>query len=397
MLNPVQYRAEITAQLADILQFWRNNSLDETNGGFVGRLTNNGYIDPTAPKGAVLNARILWTFSAAARHDNNPEYRRLADRAYHYFVTHFLDDEYGGVYWSLTPTGAPLSTRKQIYALAFAIYGLSEYHQLTGNPDALRTGQRLFDWIETHSFDLRQGGYFEAFSRAGTLLDDLRLSDKDRNDPKTMNTHLHILEAYTNLYRTWPDAGLAEKIRALLALFRTHILDPVTNQLRLFFTADWQPTANLVSYGHDIEAAWLLLEAAEVLGDEPLIDEFKQLAVAIARATEAGLQPDGSLIHELNKDTNHADTHREWWVSAEAMVGFLNAWQLTGDEAFYAKSVRSWQFVQQHILDQQGGEWRWGVYGDYSPMAAEDKIGFWKCPYHNARACLEVRTRLMQA
>ncbi|MEZ0483866.1 AGE family epimerase/isomerase [Fibrella aquatica] len=393
-LDPAQYKQEMASELTSILSFWLTNSLDHERGGFIGRLTGDGQVDSNAPKGAVLNARILWTFSAAARHGRNPEYRAVADRAFGYFITHFIDQEHGGVYWSVSPEGEPLSTRKQIYALAFGIYGLSEYYQLTGEPDALSISQGLYRWIETHSFDAERGGYLEAFSREGEWLTDLRLSEKDRNDPKTMNTHLHILEGYANLYRAWPDAGLATQIRALLGTFQTHILDPETQQMRLFFSEDWQPTANLVSFGHDIEAAWLLLEAAEVLHDEALIDEFRRLAVSMAKATTAGLQPDGSLFHELDRATNHYDTHREWWVSAEAMIGFLNAWQLTGDKAFYEYSVASWQFIQKHLLDKQGGEWQWGVLDDYQPMTSEDKIGFWKCPYHNARACMEVIARL---
>ncbi len=394
-LDVALFRAEAAAELDSILAFWRDYSLD-AKGGFVGRLSNEGLVDTTAPKGAVLNARILWTFSAAARRVQSAENRALADRAYAYFVTHFLDEQLGGVYWSITPGGEPLSTRKQIYALAFAIYGLSEYALLTQNSYALVHCQALFRWIERYSYDTEQDGYFEAFSREGTLLEDLRLSEKDRNDPKTMNTHLHILEAYANLYRAWPDAELADKIRQLLTVFQTHIIDPSTHHLRLFFTADWQPTADLVSYGHDIEAAWLLLEAAEIIHDQPLIAQFSEVAVSMARAAATGLQPDGSLVHELNRATNHYDTHREWWVSAEAMVGFLNAWQLTGEPEFYGQARASWHFIQHHLLDKQGGEWRWGVLEDYSPMANEDKIGPWKCPYHNARACMEVAARLRQ-
>ncbi|NID12343.1 AGE family epimerase/isomerase [Fibrivirga algicola] len=394
LLPPHQYRQEIEAELTAILAFWMTHSPDQERGGFIGRLTGNGHLDPEAPKGAVLNARILWTFSAAARQTNNPAYRAVADRAYAYFSRHFIDLEFGGVYWSVDPAGKPLSPRKQIYALGFAIYGLSEYHQLTGEPAALDLAKSLYQWIETHSYDPAQGGYFEAFSQEGALLSDLRLSAKDRNDPKTMNTHLHILEGYTNLYRIWPDAGLANQIRALLGTFQTHLIDSETSHLRLFFTADWHSTAALVSYGHDIEAAWLLLEAAEVLHDGKLMATFSQLAVAMARATAAALQADGSLYHEYNIDTNHYDTHREWWVSAEAMVGFLNAWQLSGNETFYNQSVQSWQFIQRHLLDREGGEWRWGVFDTYQPMTADDKIGFWKCPYHNVRACLEVISRL---
>ncbi len=388
------FRAEVAAELDNILAFWRENSLDKENGGFIGRLSNDGIVDSNAPKGAVLNARILWTFSAAARHLETAENRAVADRAYNYFVKYFLDQEMGGVYWTVTPEGEPLGTRQQIYALAFAIYGLSEYYLLTQKVEVLTHCQALYRWIESHSYDAKHGGYFEAYSREGELLEDLRLSEKDRNDPKTMNTHLHILEAYANLYRAWPDAVLADQIKNLLVVFQEHIIDLETHHLRLFFTADWQPTADLVSYGHDIEAAWLLLEAAEVLGDAALIEQFQQVASQMALAAATGLQPDGSLVHELNRATNHYDTHREWWVSAEAMVGFLNAWQLTSEPEFYDQARASWDFIQNHLLDKAGGEWRWGVFEDYSPMGDEDKIGHWKCPYHNARACMEVVRRL---
>lgn len=381
-------------ELDNILAFWRENSLDDERGGFIGRLSNDGTIDPNAPKGAVLNARILWTFSAAARYAEPVENRAVADRSYNYFVKNFLDQEMGGVYWTVTPEGEPPGIRKQIYALAFSIYGLSEYYLLTKKAEALTRCQELFLWIENHSYDAKHGGYFEAFSREGELLEELRLSEKDRNDPKTMNTHLHILEAYANLYRAWPDPDLAGQIRNLLVVFQEHIIDPGTYHLRLFFTDDWQPMADLVSYGHDIEAAWLLLEAAEILGDASLIEQFQQVAVQMARAAATGLQPDGSLVHELNRTNNHYDTHREWWVSAEAMVGFLNAWQLTGEPEFYDQARASWDFIQNHLVDKAGGEWRWGVFEDYSPMIGEDKIGPWKCPYHNARACLEVVRRL---
>ncbi|WP_347160073.1 AGE family epimerase/isomerase [Pontibacter chitinilyticus] len=388
-----KYQQEAGTELQNILAFWEKHAPDDTYGGFIGQLDNQGAVQQEAPKGCILNARILWTFSAAYRHTGEEEYRQLADRAYDYLLAHFVDKTYGGVYWSVTAAGEPLDTRKQIYALSFAIYGLSEYHRATGNTEALVTSQALFRWIEKHGYDPELGGYLEAFSRAGKLLEDLRLSEKDRNDPKTMNTHLHVLEAYANLYRVWPDTFLATQLEKLLVVFFNHIVDAGTGHLHLFFSHDWKPSANLVSYGHDIEAAWLLLEAAEVLGNEVILEKAKALAVAMANATREGLQPDGSLYHELNKDENHYDKHREWWVSAEAMVGFLNAYQLSGDEEDLRTSLNAWHFAQDHLLDQENGEWRWGVYDDYSPMLAEDKIGFWKCPYHNARACMEVVRR----
>jgi mannobiose 2-epimerase len=385
-----EYRAEAKAELENIVTFWMKHAIDTQYGGFVGQMDNQNQANRKAPKGGVLNARILWTFSAAYRYTNRDEYRAIADRAYRYLLDHFFDKMYGGLYWSVDAQGKPLSTRKQIYALAFAIYGLSEYYRATGHLGALQACQELFHWIEKYSFDPKHGGYFEAFSPDGQLLTDLRLSEKDRNDPKTMNTHLHILEAYANLYRIWPDAFLARQLEALLKTFLERIVDPQTGHMKLFMTVDWTPTADLVSYGHDIEASWLLFEAAEVLGKEELLDRVKEVAVFMAHAATEGLQPDGSLYHELNRETHYYDTHREWWVSAEAMVGFLNAYQITRDEHYLEKSLNAWQFTQQYLLDRQRGEWFWGVFDDYSVMRAEDKIGFWKCPYHNARACLEV-------
>lgn len=385
-----EYWSEMETELSRILDFWKENALDEVNGGFVGQMDRNGVVNTDAPKGGILNARILWSFSAAFRHCGDEEHRKLATRAFAYLMEHFRDEEYGGVYWSVDKAGNPLSTRKQIYALAFALYGLSEFYRATNESSALEASQELFHWIEKYSFDAEFGGYFEAFSREGGLLEDLRLSEKDRNDPKTMNTHLHILEAYANLYRVWPDENLARQLKALLRVFLDHIIDAKTGHLNLFFSRDWRVTADLVSYGHDIEASWLLYEAAEVLGDQELLIKVRQMALKMAEATTEGLQPDGSLYHELDRETNHYDKHREWWVSAEAMVGFLNAYHLTLDQQYLDKSLNSWGFSKKHLLDKEKGEWFWGVYDDYNLMASEDKIGFWKCPYHNSRACLEV-------
>ncbi|MCC9137603.1 AGE family epimerase/isomerase [Pontibacter silvestris] len=387
------YKAEAEAELTRILAFWEQNALDEMNGGFVGQMYNDGKINEHSPKGGVLNARILWTFSAAYRQTKKEVHRAIADRAYTFVTKHFLDKKHGGTYWSVDAAGKPYSKRKQIYAIAFTVYGLSEYYQATKEAKALQLCQELFHWIEKHSFDPELGGYYEAFSEEGQLLEDLRLSEKDRNDPKTMNTHLHILEAYANLYRIWPDQYLARQLEGILNVFLERIINANTHNMNLFFTTDWKSTANLVSYGHDIEASWLLLEAAEVLGKEELTAKVKDVAVAMAKVTTNGLQPDGSLYHELNKDENHYDKHREWWVSAEAMVGFLNAYQITQDIGYLQHSLNAWNFAKKHLLDEERGEWFWGVFDDYSLMKNEDKIGFWKCPYHNARACLEVMHR----
>jgi len=388
------YCQEMESELQRILSFWSEHTVDEQQGGFFGQINYEGQINREAPKGSVLNARILWSFAAAFRHTKNPGYRQVADRSFNYFRDNFLDKEFGGIYWSLTAQGKPLSTRKQIYGLAFAIYGLSEYYLATQHFQALQICQELYNWIEKHSYDSQYEGYLEAFSREGVLLEDLRLSEKDRNDPKTMNTHLHILEAYTNLFRIWPDPGLKQKLENLIGVFLRHIIHQETSHMKLFLTRNWQPSANLVSYGHDIEASWLLYEAAEVSGNENLVQRVKQVALHMVDATANALLPDGSLYHEYDIITNHYDQHREWWVSAEAMVGFFNAFQLTGEVDYFNYSVNAWQFVKKHLLDSKGGEWFWGVNNDYSVMKANDKIGFWKCPYHNSRACLEVVKRI---
>jgi mannobiose 2-epimerase len=287
-----------------------------------------------------------------------------------------------------------MDTKKQVYALAFTIYGLSEYSRATGDAVSLEWAKGLYQDIEKHSYDLRKGGYLEALTREWNEIADLRLSDKDANEKKTMNTHLHVLEAYTNLYRIWPDKELAGKIRELIGVFIRPIIDPKTGHLVLFFTEDWERRSDIISYGHDIEASWLLAEAAEVLEDPPLLQRVQDLSVKIALASTGGLRPDGSMIYEFDRTQNHRIEERHWWVQAEAMVGFLHAWKLTGESHFYKKFRALWDFTREQIIDRLHGEWFWGVKGDGSLMKGEDKAGFWKCPYHNSRACIEIIRRL---
>ena len=388
------FKNEIQQELENILQFWVHNAVDEKQGGFIGKMDFEGLIHPEAPKGGVLNARILWTFSAAYNHAGNAQYLEMAKRSYHYIQQYFKDNQYGGVYWSLDYQGNPLSTRKQIYSQAFTLYGLAEFYKATQEEEALFFAKELFKLIEQYSYDPVQGGYWEAFSQDWQLLDDLRLSEKDRNDPKTMNTHLHILEAYSTLYSVWKDDFLATQIRNLLAIFAEKIIDPANNHMLLFFDKNWVSQSAGISYGHDIEAAWLLLEAAEALHDEALITKFKAIAVSMAEASREGLQADGSLVHEYDQVSKHYDTHREWWVEAEGMVGFLNAYQIEQKEDYLGIMQGLWDFTKKYFIDTEKGEWIWGVYEDYSPMKSEDKMGFWKCPYHNARACMEVIRRV---
>lgn len=384
------FRRELTA----ILTYWQTYTLDQEHGGFHGKIDNDNRVLPRAPKGSVLNARILWTFSAAYHATRQADYLTTATRAFDYLTQHFIDPEYDGVYWTVDYQGRPLDTKKQIYALAFALYGLAEYHGATGSEAALAHAQALFHTIEAHSHDAENGGYLEALARDWTPLADLRLSAKDANEKKTMNTHLHILEAYATLYRTWPDARLHRRISELLHLFADHIIDPETHHLRLFFDEQWVARPDVVSYGHDIEAAWLLLEAAEILGDAALTARFQALAVPLARAAAEGLSADGGLSYEYEPARQHLVAEKHWWVQAEAMVGFLNAYQLTHEKAFYDQFLAVWDFTQRHIIDHERGEWLWGVHADHRLMTGEDKAGLWKCPYHTSRACREVVRRL---
>jgi mannobiose 2-epimerase len=387
------YKKELTIELKQILNYWTNHTVDHENGGFYGKISNDNEVDKEAAKGAVLNARILWSFSAA--HNLNPIHGlELADRAYHYIVDHLIDKSFGGVYWAVNYNGEPTDTKKQVYAVAFTIYALSEYYLAKGNQDVKDQAIALYEDLVKYSYDTQKGGYLEAFNRQWESMDDLRLSEKDANEKKTMNTHLHILEAFTNLYRVWPDEQLKRRIVALLHDFQNHIVDANTSRMILFFGEDWNSKSDIISYGHDIEASWLLLEAAEVIEDHQLVSEIENLAVQMAEACMEGLDQDGGLWYEKEPSKDHLIREKHWWVQAEAMVGFYNAWQINGQQHFLNASLQNWNFVKEAILDKENGEWFWGVKEDGSLMQNEDKAGLWKCPYHNSRACIELIKRI---
>lgn len=382
------------AELQQILQFWMNHAVDQQKGGFLGALNHQNIPDLAAPKGIVLNARILWTFSAVYQWKPDTQYIMLAERAFDYLMEYGLDKKFGGVFWKLLPDGNVLDDRKQIYAHAFVIYGLSEFYEATKNKKALDAAISLFYLIEEKSYDVKYGGYFEAFTRNWSAIEDARLSEKDRNEKKTMNTHLHIIEAYANLYKVWPNRILKSKIIHLLQLFKQYFIDAQSFHLNLFFTENWQLKRDVISYGHDIEAAWLLLDCAIIIGDIEWMHTLEQMAVSIVNAAAEGLDVDGGLWYEKRIADDFLIREKHWWPQAEAMIGFLNAWQITQQNHFFEKSFNSWQFVKEHIIDKNYGEWVWGVDANYRVMNSQDKIGFWKCPYHNARACMEIIQRL---
>lgn len=385
--------AELEENLRDnILPYWIEGMAD-SRGGFYGRRDGNDNLDADAPRGAVLNGRLLWTFSAAYRRLGDEAYLKAATEAYHYLRDRFIDYDYGGVYWSVTADGRPLDTKKQFYALGFAIYGLSEYVRATGNGEALELAVGLYRCIERHSRDAERGGYIEALTRDWKPIGDMRLSDKDANEAKTMNTHLHIIEPYTNLYRVWPDEGLRRDIVSLANLFMDVMECPATRHLGLFFTEEWERRDNNISYGHDIEASWLLLETAHVLGDDALTAKTLAHTRAIADAALEGRSDEGWMAYERFAD-GHLDTERHWWVQAEDVIGLVYLYKFHGVDMALEKAWKSWLYIKENIVDKNGGEWHWSRTAAGEVNRVDDKAGFWKCPYHNSRMCLEVMEQL---
>lgn len=424
MVDAYKMKAEMQDVLKkNILHFWMTQMVDEEHGGFYGRMDHSGTLHPDAEKGAILNARILWSFSAAYRVLGNPEYLAMATRAKDYIIDYFIDPEYGGIYWSVDYKGQPLDTKKQFYAIGFAIYGLTEYARATADREALDYALQLYDCIEEHAFDRVHNGYIEACTRAWGKIEDMRLSELDANYPKSQNTHLHIIEPYTNLLRCLKELHAQEScdyvpvlgsvlpigitipvetivavetsLRNLIDIFTEKILNPETCHLDLFFEMDWTRGAgHLESYGHDIECSWLMHEAALVLGDKKVLAKVEPIVRKVAKASEKGLRPDGSLIHEANLDTGHVDDDLHWWVQAENVVGCFNLYQYFGDESALEKAVRCWDYIKSQLIDYDHGEWYWSRHSDGSLNTSDDKAGFWKCPYHNSRMCLEIIERI---
>jgi len=398
--NKKAWAARIEKELlGSILPFWMRHTVDRENGGFYGTVNCDLQVEKEAPRAAVINARILWTYSAACRLYGAP-YREMADWAYDYIVKKFWVAENGGVYWMLDHQGNPISDRKQIYAQAFAAYGMAEYFRATGKPESLELAQRLFHLIEEHSYDPEWKGYLEARGCDWSALADMRLSEKDLNSPKSMNTHLHVMEAYTNLLRAWKDPELQTKHKELFEVTMDYIVDNSTGHFKLFFDNQWNSLTDHISFGHDIEGSWLILEAAEVLGDAALIARARELAVTMASAVyKEGLDQDGSLFYEANSKGAMIDPNKHWWAQAEGVVGFYNAYQVSGEQRFADAAYRIWEYIEDKIVDRVHGEWHAKLKPGGTPYKAEEDgdaclVGPWKCPYHNSRVCYEMIERL---
>jgi mannobiose 2-epimerase len=390
-----QFKSRVQRELeGNIIPFWVNRSIDKA-GGFIGRMTNDGTVIKDAAKGLILNTRILWTFSALYRFYKKPEYETLAKRAYDYIIEHFWDNQYGGVFWMLDWQGNPLEDKKQVYGQAFAIYALSEYYRAFKQTDALERAKSLFDITEKHTRDAENGGYFETLTRDLRIAENQRLSEVDMAEKKSNNSHLHILEAYTNFYDVWKDKLLGKRLEELIYIFTDHIIaqnDRIYCQL--FFDEFWHSKSDHISFGHDIEASWLLDRAAQVLKKPKLLEKTRKVCLSLAVSVyQYGMDNKQSLFYEADS-TGIIDTNKDFWVQVEAVVGFLNAYELSGEEKYLGAALNIWKFCEEHLIDRKNGEWFYKVDSKGSVVTDCFKVSEWKCPYHNSRACLEIISRI---
>lgn len=379
---------ELKTELHHIADYWSANSVDKANGGFYGCRDFYNVLAPEANKGIILNARILWSFSAMCNYDKRINMAPLATRAFDYLNEHFRDKENGGVFWELDYQGNPVVRKKQVYAQAFTIYALSEYFRYSENKKAREWAISLFDLIEKHAFDKDQNGYIEAFAENWSPMQDMRLSDKDQNVAKTMNTHLHLLEAYTTLYQIYPEKRVKDALENLIHLFLQKFLNK-EHTFELFFDENWNLVSDTISFGHDIEALWLLIKAAKATKNPDLIQRTEAIAVPIADAFLAkGYIKNAGVLNELERNTGKLDTDRHWWPQVEAMVGLRYAYRTKLQSNYLDAITDIWQFTQQHIIDHKNGEWHFRVNENFEPYTNEDKLSMWKCPYHNSRALI---------
>jgi cellobiose epimerase len=389
-----QLKSEVYSNITlNLLPYWSAKMVDDVNGGFYGRMDSQEKLYPDEDKGGIMNARILWTYSSAYRVIKDTSYLRLATRAKDYILAHFIDKEFGGAYRSLTALGEPSDTRKQIYTQSFFIYALSEYNRATGDTVALRAAKEIFELFEKHALDKESNGYFEVFTRDWQRSRDKLIGETTSDDEKTMNTSLHLMEAYANLYRVWPDKRMEDRLRNMVEIFLDKILDKKTSHLINFLDKNWNATSTIDSYGHDIECSWLLYEAAHLIGNPALTARVKEASIKIADAAVVALQPDGSLVYEKDYSTGHVMTSRSWWAQAETVVGYLNAFELTGNEKYLDHSVNCWNYIKDNLVDNENGGWHSSV-SEKGDVGKGNKAGFWTAPYHNGRMCLEVIERV---
>ncbi len=376
-----------------IVPYWEELK-DEEFGGFYGFKGYDLALDKKADKGVILHSRILWFFSTCYEVLGDEKYRALAAHAYDYVKKNCVDYELGGVYWMTTFDGKPADDMKHTYNIAFAVYALSAYFNATGDKEALALAERLFDDIETKTPD--EYGCREAFTRDWKLADNEALSENGLHAEKTMNSVLHLIEAYTELYRADKSDRVAAALKKQLSIVENKIYDYDNNALRVFFDGKFDVIGDIHSFGHDIEASWLTDRAVETLGDEELIKKFNALDLRLAENIFNIAIEDGALNNERENDK--IDRTRVWWVQAEGVVGFMNAYQHSGDEKYLKAALGIWDYIKDNVVDKRdGGEWYSEVSFEGKPHDWKEETGPWKCPYHNGRMCLEMIKRGVNA
>lgn len=397
----------------NILPYWDKYSKDEKNTGFFGKIDNDNVQDAECQRSIVMTSRFLWTYSAVARFTKDAKYLAMADFAYKVIIEKYFDKENDGVYWSIMPDGTPKVDKKQIYGEAFCCYGLSEYaaavQELKKDEELAATAMNkaldIYNLLENHALDKENGGYIEACAKDWSQTNDMILSPKDMNCPKSMNTNLHVMEAYTNLYRTLPvvfadsksiQSEVGQSLANLITVTQEKIVQKNAH-LGMFFDMDWNLLADEISYGHDIEASWLLWEAACELKDEELKEQIRDDVIKMAEvALDEGFDKENGCLENflLHSTTNpKRDRTRVWWNQAEAMNGFYNVWQMTGHQKYQEACIQQWNWIQNYQVDKTNGEWWSALDQNGTPILAEDKGGNWKTSYHNGRTCLELLRR----
>lgn len=400
-MNTKQWKTELRQHLTkDLIPFWKGMR-DAENGGFYGYMDTKGRIDKKAEKGCILNSRILWFFSSACTLLGEKSLRPYMDQAYTFLKESFLDKENGGLYWSVTYDGKPADDTKHTYNQAFAIYGLCAYYENTKQLEALDLAGNLYELIEERMRD--EGGYLEAFDVDFTPASNEKLSENGVEATRTMNTLLHVMEAYTELYRVTKNLEdyremrekVAQNLREMFGIIEKKIYNPAKRRQEVFFDQDYHSLIDLYSYGHDIESAWLIQRGVEVLGEEESTASMMPLVQAMTEETYKQAYVHQSMPAECEKGV--VDERRVWWVQAEAITGFYNGYQNWPERAEYAEAARSiWEFVKAYVMmpGKTPTEWYWYVDKDGKPALEEPIVEPWKCPYHNGRMCMEMIRRL---
>lgn len=382
---------EIRAHLIEkIIPFWKALRDDE-NGGYYGWLGYDLKLDKKAEKGCILNSRITWFFANAYMLLKDESLLEEAKHGYEFLKEKCIDKEYGGIYWSLNYDGTPSDATKHTYNQAFCIYALSAYYEATKDEQALALARDLFGLIEERCTD--EVGYLEAFTRDFRPESNEKLSENGVLAEKTMNTLLHVLEAYTQLYKVSKDDKVKDRLLFIIDIIENKVYNKELHRQEVFFDKDYNSILDLHSYGHDIETAWLLDFTLDVIGDDELTERIYKITRDLTNQTYKVAFDGNSFANECEKGV--VNEHRVWWVQAENVVGMINAYQRQNEQKFYDAAVSQWEFIKDYVIDKrEGSEWFWEVDPEGKPYPDRPIVEPWKCPYHNGRMCFEVIKRL---